>query len=173
MKYAIRFVHKVSSSPNDSASDPIELPEGATEDRRTLGAALRGSGASQKVYPGQTRVLMKGESVRDYRIDAHGRIIVFPTASVWHSIILTPLMPDGRPVVRTRAEVFASLWKDPRYQRLHATQDRANRRISFVKAYRCNDSAELGRAMRRFSRAARLVQAYEDRALAAPDVVQS
>jgi len=83
MDYTTRFVHKVSTSSKDVGPD-IALDARDLIDRKTLGAALR-----------KARILIKGGTVQEYRVERDGRIVAFPTcpglSTYWHSIILTPI----------------------------------------------------------------------------------
>lgn len=74
--YSVRYVHKIAPSPADSIGQLIELPDGCFSDRKTLGKALRKAG-----------VLPSGGRLWDYRVEGP-RTVAFPTASVWHAIIL-------------------------------------------------------------------------------------
>jgi hypothetical protein len=87
LSYSSRYVHKISPRDTDTGPD-VTLTRHATEptigtlhtlNRKTLGAELRGA-----------RVLCKGESLYAARLEPDGRIVAFPRASIWHSIILTP-----------------------------------------------------------------------------------
>jgi hypothetical protein len=80
--YSVRYVHKISPSPNDVAPHDITLTYEDTHrgDRRRLAKALR-----------EQDILSKGETVRDFRVEDNGRIVVFPPrASIWHAIVLEP-----------------------------------------------------------------------------------
>jgi len=83
MEYTTRFVHKVSTSSKDVGPDAT-LDARDLTDRKTIGAALR-----------KARILIKGGSVRQWRIERDGKIVVFPVcpglSTYWHSIILTPV----------------------------------------------------------------------------------
>ena len=87
-RYSVRFIHKVGGVPA-LASAPIEIQPEAFTDRKTLGAALRAASVSGVPYPGQSRVLMAGESVREFREERGSGTVVFPRSKIWHSIILT------------------------------------------------------------------------------------
>lgn len=77
IRYNIRPVHKISSSPKDSSQflSAVEL-ETLADDRRALGKALRTAG-----------ILNKGERLNECRI-LGGRIAAFPQDSVWHAYII-------------------------------------------------------------------------------------
>jgi len=79
----VRYVHKISPSDKDVAG-PIHLSAGDFKDKKTLGAALR-----------RQRILMSGGSVQQFRLEASGRVVAFPSVpgltTYWHSIILTPV----------------------------------------------------------------------------------
>jgi hypothetical protein len=78
-RYSVRYVHNIS--PRDTDISPnVELDAESLETRGALGAALR-----------RHAVLSTGEHIRAYRVEPSGRIVAFPRASIWHSIILTPL----------------------------------------------------------------------------------
>jgi hypothetical protein len=76
--YAVRYIHKIAPSVKDTRPD-IELPNWAGENRRTMARALRELG-----------LLCKGERLSSFRVEPDSRIVCFPMASIWHSIILTP-----------------------------------------------------------------------------------
>lgn len=76
--FDVRYVHKISPKDSDTG-DPIRLRYEDVDSRRALGAALRKQG-----------VLTPGQRIRDYREERDGKIVVFPSKSIWHSIILTP-----------------------------------------------------------------------------------
>lgn len=75
--YEAHFVHKVSSDSSD-IEGPFELPAGAFSNRNTLGRALR-----------KAKVLSAGQSLRSMRAEGN-KVIVFPRASIWHSIAIVP-----------------------------------------------------------------------------------
>lgn len=82
MIYSTRFVHKIAPSEKD-VGDNVSLDTRDLADRKTIGAALR-----------KVRILIKGGSVREYRVERDGRIVVFPTcpglSTYWHAIVLSP-----------------------------------------------------------------------------------
>lgn len=74
MLYASRFVHKVAPSAKDvGPAVALELPD--LTDRKTLGAALRRAGISERIG--------------SFRLE-DGKIVIFPQKSIWHAIVLTP-----------------------------------------------------------------------------------
>jgi len=79
LRYHTQYVHKISLSERDGGRDAVLSPAHLGNKTR-LGAALR-----------DQRVLGKGERIRDYRVESSGRVVVFPSSSIWHSIILTPV----------------------------------------------------------------------------------
>ena len=79
MRYHVRFVHKIAPSEADRHPAPIEVPDGAFSDRKTLAAALRRAG-----------VLYRGAALGSFRVEGE-RVVAFPNrAGHWHSIILDP-----------------------------------------------------------------------------------
>lgn len=75
MRYETRYVHKIS--PNEKDVGPtVDIDPAALTSKTKLGAALR-----------IAKVLSRGDSIDTFRIE-NDRIIVFPKASIWHSIIL-------------------------------------------------------------------------------------
>ena len=76
--YMVRYVHKISPSDKDVAG-PIHLSATDLKDKKSLGAALR------KVRIG----LISGQSLHSMRVEADGKIVAFPQASVWHALVLT------------------------------------------------------------------------------------
>jgi hypothetical protein len=84
MRYNVRYYHKISPSDKD-VMGPVEIPDSALLDRKTLGAALRNAG-----------ILSVGEFVRDFRGEGT-KIVIFPgplgtgaKRCIWHSVVLTP-----------------------------------------------------------------------------------
>lgn len=82
MEYSARYVHKISPSEKD-VKGPFAISSLALNDRTNLGAQLR-----------KVRVLGKGERIASFRVEPGFRIVAFPQASIWHSIILE-LTPIG------------------------------------------------------------------------------
>ena len=76
MRYDVRYVHKISPSERDTGP-AITLSPTDVESKGKLAAALR-----------RGRVLPHGGRIGSYRFETN-RIVVFPQASIWHSIILT------------------------------------------------------------------------------------
>lgn len=73
--FSVRYIHKISPSAQDVGPD-IELTE---EDiSGPIRAKLR-----------ELKILRQGQRCT-HRIEADGKIVIFPWDSVWHSIILTP-----------------------------------------------------------------------------------
>jgi hypothetical protein len=66
----------------------------------------------------------------------------------------------------TAAAVFAALWTQPKYLRLHARKDVALRAVTLAEFYRASD-AERAKLDAAAKRALRALQKYEDAALAA------
>ena len=75
MRYETRYVHKISPSDKD-VGPAIDLSPTDIESRAKLAAALR-----------RARVLSHGDAIKSFRFE-DDRIVVFPQASIWHSIIL-------------------------------------------------------------------------------------
>lgn len=79
MTHSSRYVHKIA--PRDTDTGPqASLTKGDLTNRRALGAALR-----------RAKILASGERLTDYRVEAGSRVVAFPAASIWHSIILEPI----------------------------------------------------------------------------------
>jgi hypothetical protein len=75
MQYETRYVHKIA--PNDKDVGPtVDIDPAALTSKTKLAAALRNQ-----------KVLSRGDSIDTFRIE-NDRIVVFPKASIWHSIIL-------------------------------------------------------------------------------------
>jgi len=83
--YSVRYVHKISPSPNDIGPE-ITLETETTATRTTLGKAFR-----------EARILDAGQALHSVRTEADGKVVGFPKASIWQSIVLTPVPPriDG------------------------------------------------------------------------------
>lgn len=95
MIYTTRYVHCISPKGTDTGPD-AEIPDGFVFEPgrsalRQIAALLRGA-----------KVLMKGSLVREFRREASGRIVVFPSNHtmdrIWHSVILTPKAAAGEKV---------------------------------------------------------------------------
>jgi hypothetical protein len=74
-RYLTRYVHKISPQETDTG-DPVELSPKDLVDKKSLAAALR-----------RAKILLAGQGLTGYRIE-NDRVIAFPKASIWHSIIL-------------------------------------------------------------------------------------
>ena len=75
MQYETRYVHKIA--PNEKDVGPtVDIDPAALSSKTKLAAALRNA-----------KVLSRGDRIDSFRIE-NDRIIVFPQASIWHSIIL-------------------------------------------------------------------------------------
>jgi hypothetical protein len=72
--YLARFIHRIAPSEKDVRE--VDLPDTCFADRRTLGKALREAG-----------LLQSGQRVLSFRTEGN-RTVVFPSYSIWHSIIL-------------------------------------------------------------------------------------
>jgi hypothetical protein len=75
MHYETRYVHKISPKDTD-VGNPVDLSPKDLESKSALAAALR-----------KSRILPAGGKINSFRIE-QDRILVFPQASIWHSIIL-------------------------------------------------------------------------------------
>ena len=91
--YQVRYVHKISPSDKDVAG-PIELTLKDLASRTALGAALR-----------RARILAHGDSLKDFRIEKD-RVVVFPKASIWHSIILHLPDTEALPPKKTGPDTY-------------------------------------------------------------------
>ena len=80
--YSVRYVDKFLPSSKDIGGD-ISLAPSDLTDPAKLAKAMRKGGA-----------LGAGGRVRQFRVEAGGRVVAFPTmpgmTTYWHSIILTP-----------------------------------------------------------------------------------
>ncbi len=75
--YSVRYIHKISPRPTDTAPD-IVITDEDIRNRKTLGKAFR-----------DARLLNVGERLRFFRVEDEGdKIVAFPMDSIWHSIIL-------------------------------------------------------------------------------------
>lgn len=77
MRYSVRYVHKIATQAYDSADSRSFEPH-QLADAKAIGKAFR-----------ESRLLCKGDRVAAYRFEP-GQLVVFPAASIWHAIILTP-----------------------------------------------------------------------------------
>jgi hypothetical protein len=83
-RYSVRYVHKISPRETDVAPD-IELSDDVLAHKAALGKALRAC-----------RVLQYREPIQQFRIEADGRVCVFPgnyngITTGWHCIVLSPV----------------------------------------------------------------------------------
>jgi len=79
MFYTSKYIHKISNPSGGDEGRRVRLDEVPTV-TRDLARVLRREG-----------LLGRGERLLDHRIEPDGRVVAFPAASPWHSIILTPL----------------------------------------------------------------------------------
>jgi len=75
MRYETRYVHKIAPKDTD-VGEPVDLEPKDLESKKALAAALR-----------RARILSTRDKINTYRIE-QDRIVVFPQASIWNSIIL-------------------------------------------------------------------------------------
>jgi hypothetical protein len=103
MRYLTRYVHKISPKETD-VGEAVDLAPADLTDRKKLAAALRRVG-----------LLSAGEQIRDFRIEKEGRIVVFPKASIWHSIILHLPGTEALPPKKTGPDLYQKFtYKPPR-----------------------------------------------------------
>lgn len=76
MLYSSRYVHKISPSEKDKGPDVL-IPDASTKAK--VAKALRSA-----------RILGSGGMVREMRHEG-GKLVVFPSKSIWHAIILTKI----------------------------------------------------------------------------------
>ncbi len=78
MKLMVRYVHKIAPRASDIMG-PIYVADNILSSgvRRTIAGALR-----------DAKVLPPGGQIKSFRVEGES-LIVFPSASVWHSIVLT------------------------------------------------------------------------------------
>lgn len=74
MIYSSRYVHKISPSNKDVGPNVL-IPDASTKAK--VAKALRGA-----------RILGSGGMIREMRHEG-GKLVVFPSKSIWHAIILT------------------------------------------------------------------------------------
>lgn len=92
MKYLVRYVHKIAPSDRDISA--AEISEGSWSNRNTLAKALR-----------DARILPSGGRLASFRVEGE-RVIAFPVASIWHSIILTPYADEPIDPVKAQQLLF-------------------------------------------------------------------
>jgi len=93
MRYETRYVHKISPSEKD-VGPTVDLAPTDLESKTKLAAALR-----------RARVLSHGDAIKSFRFE-DDRIIVFPQASIWHSIILHLPGTAALPPKKTGPETY-------------------------------------------------------------------
>jgi hypothetical protein len=81
-EYSVRFVHKVSSRPQDADGTHVWLTPADLANKNALAKALR-----------DQRALVPGARVREYRVQGNGACVVaFPVlpglTTYWHSLLL-------------------------------------------------------------------------------------
>ena len=76
--YAVRLYHHIAQRPDLDSRPDLTLPN-APLDVRSLGRILRVRG-----------LLLPGQRLRSMRVEKDGRVVAFPAASIWHSVVLTP-----------------------------------------------------------------------------------
>src|SRR5690349_12233454 len=78
MDYNARYIHKISSSPNDT-DGPFEIDDSAFSNKNKLAKAMRDAG-----------ILDSGDRLRNFRVEGE-KVITFPAGrSIWHAIVLEP-----------------------------------------------------------------------------------
>jgi hypothetical protein len=86
--YTSEFVHKVSNKGGYVKGNPVALGYEELHDKAKLNKALI-----------LARIQSEGARIRDFRIEANGRIVVFPTmpgmSTYWHAIRLNPTALTG------------------------------------------------------------------------------
>jgi hypothetical protein len=87
--YMVRFVHKISPS-NADAAGPIRLNSVDLRSKTLLAMALRDKTLRSLTFSGNG--LGGARTVRDFRVESDGRVVIFPSKSIWHSIVLTPVI---------------------------------------------------------------------------------
>jgi hypothetical protein len=102
MRYLTRYVHKISPKETDTG-EAVDLSPTDLTDRKKLAAALRRVG-----------LLSAGEQIRDFRIEKEGRVVVFPKASIWHSIILHLPGTEALPPKKTGPDLYQKFTLKPR-----------------------------------------------------------
>ena len=93
MRYETRYVHKISPSEKD-VGPTVDLSPTDIESKTKLAAALR-----------RGRVLSHGDAISSFRFE-NDRIVVFPKASIWHSIILHLPGTAALPPKKTGPETY-------------------------------------------------------------------
>jgi hypothetical protein len=101
MRYLTRYVHKISPKETDTG-EAVDLAPTDLTDRKKLAAALRRVG-----------LLSAGEQIRDFRIEKEGRVVVFPKASIWHSIILHLPGTEALPPKKTGPDLYQKFTYKP------------------------------------------------------------
>ena len=76
--YTVRLHHKIAQRPDLDTRPDLTLPN-VPLDVRSLGRIFRVRG-----------LLLAGQRLRSMRVEKDGRVVAFPAASIWHSVVLTP-----------------------------------------------------------------------------------
>ena len=85
MRYSVRFVHKIAPKYSDTGY-PVEISDAPQVSPR-LDAKARN--ALARILRNSLN-LLQGQRLNEVRVYSDGRIVCFPSASIWHSIILIP-----------------------------------------------------------------------------------
>ena len=93
MRYETRYVHKIAPSEKD-VGPTVDLSPTDIESKTKLAAALR-----------RAKVLSHGDAIKSFRFE-DDRIVVFPQASIWHSIILHLPGTAALPPKKTGPETY-------------------------------------------------------------------
>jgi hypothetical protein len=121
--YLVRYVHKISPSEKDVAG-PVELSMADLATKKSLAAALR-----------RARVIQGGDTIRSFRFE-DSKIVVFPQASIWHSIILHLPGTEALPPKKTGPDTYRHFtYKPPTSSRGRIMQRfRSSSPITWIEA---------------------------------------
>jgi hypothetical protein len=120
MRYETRYVHKISPNEKD-VGNPVDLSPTDLESKTKLAAALR-----------RARIL-EG-AIDDFRIEKN-RVVVFPKASIWHSIILHLAGTEALPPKKTGPDTYRHFtYKPPMGSKLRMRWFRSSSPVTWPEA---------------------------------------
>jgi hypothetical protein len=122
MRYETHYVHKIAPKDTD-VGNPVDLSPTDLESKGKLAAALR-----------KARVLSSGDKINSYRIETD-RIVVFPQASIWHSIILHLPGTAALPPKKTGPDTYKHFtYKPPMSSREPMKRFRSSTPVTWTEA---------------------------------------
>ena len=120
MRYETRYVHKISPNEKD-VGNPVDLSPTDLASKPKLAAALR-------------RAHILEGAIDDFRIEKN-RVVVFPEASIWHSIILHLAGTEALPPKKTGPDTYRHFtYKPPMGSKLRMRWFRSSSPVTWSEA---------------------------------------